>query len=96
MRGQGRKRNEAGAIGEAGGKPGARLQGAGGGGPGRWVGSPGRRTGRSPGGPRPVPSDPALCLAGVWRPSEQVAAGQEARVRVPFPIRRVPVLLHHD
>ncbi|XP_045301391.1 sodium/potassium/calcium exchanger 3 isoform X1 [Leopardus geoffroyi] len=36
-----------------------------------------------------------LCY-GVWRSPEQVAAGQEARVRVPFPVRCVPVLLHHD
>lgn len=92
MRGQGRKRNKEGATGEAGGKPGARLQGAGDGGRGRGGGVQGEGLG----GPRPAPSDPALCLAGVWRPPEQVAAGQEARVRVPFPIRRVPVLLHHD
>lgn len=35
-------------------------------------------------------------VAGVRRPPEQVAAGQEARVWVPFPVWRVPVLLHHD
>lgn len=37
-----------------------------------------------------------LCVAGVWCSPEQVAAGQEARVRVPLPVWRVPVLLHHD
>lgn len=46
--------------------------------------------------PPAAPSDPAVCVAGVWCSPEQVAAGQEARVRVPFPVRRVPVLLHHD
>lgn len=37
-----------------------------------------------------------LCIAGVWRSSEQVAAGQEARMWVPFSVWCVPVLLHHD
>ncbi|KAK7815792.1 hypothetical protein U0070_025252, partial [Myodes glareolus] len=40
---------------------------------------------------------PGLCLChGVWCSPEQMAAGQEARVWVPLPVRRVPLLLHHD
>lgn len=49
----------------------------------------------APGPPGCCPLTP-LCVAGVWRSPEQVAAGQEAGVRMPFPVRRVPVLLHHD
>lgn len=49
----------------------------------------------APGRPGCCPLTP-LCVAGVWRSPEQVAAGQEAGVRMPFPVWRVPVLFHHD
>lgn len=38
----------------------------------------------------------SVFVVGFWRPHEQMEAGQEARVCVPFPLWHLPVFLHHD